>query len=213
MAPDCEETERLNVDGYHQEHQGRRILPEEPVPVHAWTEDELDRPDSATNSPGENRRLLSPPSVPHKSKLQAGLTLAVCNVPKKYPHTLKCARQKTKFEKRKEKLIEVLKPPYFIVSMIILIICIHLWLPKEARAWLEWSPTTWRHQPWRLLTYGCVHANAAHLALNAVVALAVRENDSKTLVKASRVMSMAVLVTGMVAAALHFSLWHDLKHY
>ncbi|CAH0747957.1 unnamed protein product [Diatraea saccharalis] len=172
MAPDCEEAERLNVD-YHQEHQSRRILPQEPVPTHAWIEEELDRPDSATNSPGENRRLLSPTSVSSKSKLQAGLTLAVCNVPKKYPQISKCTRQKTKFEKRKEKLIDFLRPPYFIVSMIILIICIHLWLPEEARAWLEWSPGAWRREPWRLLTYGCVHASAAHLALNAVVALAV----------------------------------------
>lgn len=140
MAPDamdCEELERLKVDDYQQPgvHQGRRVLPEVAAPAHAWTEHEdLERSggDSAHNSPGENRRLLSPYSAPaskHKSRLQAGLTLGVSNAPRKHtkcPQTPKFAkaRPKTKFEKRKEKLIAILKPPYFIVSMIFAIVSI-----------------------------------------------------------------------------------------
>lgn len=132
MAPDamdCEELERLKVDEYPAVHQGRRILPEDSSPAQAWTENEESERfggDSATNSPGENRRLLSPGSAPlprHKSRLQAGLTLSVSHTPKKHtkcPQTPKCVktRPKTKFEKRKEKLIAILKPPYFIVSVI-----------------------------------------------------------------------------------------------
>ena len=41
------------------------------------------------------------------------------------------------------------------------------------RATLEWNPDAWWREPWRLFTYGCVHASHAHLALNALVALAV----------------------------------------
>lgn len=48
-----------------------------------------------------------------------------------------------------------------------------MWGTEEVRAQLEWSPGAWWREPWRLVTYGCVHANAAHLALNALVALAV----------------------------------------
>ncbi|XP_063822213.1 rhomboid-related protein 1-like [Ostrinia nubilalis] len=185
MAPDAnyEEVERLNAEDYEPGvHQGRRILPELTAPAQAWIENEdLDRSDSVHNSPGENRRLLSPqvhqPVPKHKSRLQAGLTLGVSNTPKRHakcPQTPKCVKkQKTKYQKRREKLLAILKPPYFIVSMIFFIVCIHIWLPEDARAYLWWTPGAWWREPWRLLTYGFVHANAVHLALNAVVALAV----------------------------------------
>lgn len=52
-------------------------------------------------------------------------------------------------------------------------VTIHIWIPEEMRAYLVWSPGAWWREPWRLLTYGCVHASVVHLALNAVVALAV----------------------------------------
>lgn len=35
------------------------------------------------------------------------------------------------------------------------------------------------------------------------------ENDSKLFIKASRVVSALVLAMGVVAAALHFTLWYD----
>lgn len=134
MAPDAdyEEVERLNVQEYRPGvHQGRRILPDGAPPAQAWAENEdLDRSDSAHNSPGENRRLLSPdiilPPQKHKSRLQAGLTLGVSNTPRKHtkcPQTPRCIkRQKSKSQKRREKLFAILKPPYFIVSMIFFIV-------------------------------------------------------------------------------------------
>ena len=126
MAPDAEdcETVRLNVEQVPVHH-GRRILPDGQPPASAWTENEDERPGDNTNSPGENRRLLPTTALPakHKSRLQAGLTLGVHN---KYPQITKSqkAYAKTKFEKRKDKLIALLKPPYFIVSMIILLVSI-----------------------------------------------------------------------------------------
>lgn len=174
--------------------------------MQAWVENE--EPglacDSRTNSPGENRRLLG--NKPHHkstAKLQAGLTLGVWGAPKKhakYPRSLKNVKTKhntkSKFQKRKEKLIEALKPPYFIITMlsiIVSIIClitdyyqrqvvkvlyyskvmVHFCGPDKWRATLEWSPGGWWREPWRLLTYGFVHAGPAHLALNAIVALTV----------------------------------------
>ncbi|XP_075992932.1 rhomboid-related protein 2-like [Anticarsia gemmatalis] len=175
MAPDAEacETERLNVEG---EHHGRRILPDSPRPATAWTENEEERP-GETNSPGENRRLLPSGPIPskHKSRLQAGLTLGV-HPPGKYtkcPQVTQKNKLKSKFEKRKDKLVNLLKPPYFIVSVIIVIVCIHTLGSHNVRTALEWSPGAWWREPWRLFTYGLVHANATHLALNALVALAV----------------------------------------
>ncbi|CAH0604486.1 unnamed protein product [Chrysodeixis includens] len=180
MAPDAEhsETVRLNVEEGTPSRAGRRILPDGQAPASAWTEHEDERAGDNTNSPGENKRLLPAGAAParHKSRLQAGLTLGV-HPPGKYKHPeltkAQKAQAKTKFAKRKDKLIALLKPPYFIVSMIILIVCIHLWGTEEVRAQLEWSPGAWWREPWRLVTYGCVHASAAHLALNALVALAV----------------------------------------
>lgn len=122
MAPDADcETGRLNTD-YVPTHQGRRVLPEQAAPAQAWAENE----ESGERSPGENRRLLpAAPSEKHKSRLQAGLTLGVhANYPQKLPASKNY--QKTRFQKRKEKLIEVLKPPYFILSMIIVIVSIML---------------------------------------------------------------------------------------
>lgn len=57
--------------------------------------------------------------------------------------------------------------------ILLLQICVHVWGTEAVRAQLEWAPGAWRRAPWRLLTYGCVHATNAHLALNALVALAV----------------------------------------
>ncbi|KAJ8725329.1 hypothetical protein PYW08_003512 [Mythimna loreyi] len=175
MAPDAEdcETLRLNVEQVPVHH-GRRILPNGQPPASAWTENEEERPGDNTNSPGENRRLLptSEPPAKHKSRLQAGLTLGVHN---KYPQIAKTQKGfvKSKFEKRKDKLIALLKPPYFIVSMIILLEVLHISLTEDFRSSLEWSPRAWWREPWRLFTYGCLHASHAHLALNALVALAV----------------------------------------
>lgn len=131
MAPDAEhsETVRLNVEEGTPGRSGRRILPDgqAPAPASAWTENEEERAGDNTNSPGENKRLLpaGPAPAKHKSRLQAGLTLGVHPPGKcKYPELTKAqkAQAKTKFAKRKDKLIALLKPPYFIVSMIILIV-------------------------------------------------------------------------------------------
>ncbi|XP_047988788.1 rhomboid-related protein 2-like isoform X1 [Leguminivora glycinivorella] len=80
---------------------------------------------------------------------------------------------KTKFQKRSEKLYAVLKPPYFILTVIIIIVSMYLWGSERARMRLEWSPGAWWREPWRLLSYGAIHASATHLATNAIVALAV----------------------------------------
>lgn len=121
--------EQLNGD--YQEvpvHQGRRILPEEPPTAQAWTENEelgLGS-DSRTNSPGENRRLLgSKPLQKSSCRLQAGLTLGVWVVKKPKCPSIKAGTKiqtKTKFQKKKEKLKEVLRPPYFIVTMLFVIV-------------------------------------------------------------------------------------------
>lgn len=177
MTPDAEdcETARLNLNK-NAPHHGRRILPEGQQLATAWTENEDERPDN-TNSPGENRRLLpSRPPVKHKSRLQAGLTLGVhssIKYPKHHLVNSQKVKLKSKFEKRKKKLIHLLKPPYFIVSVIFIIICIHVCKSNGFRSALEWSPCAWWREPWRLFTYGFVHANVPHLALNALVALTV----------------------------------------
>nr|XP_034840430.1 LOW QUALITY PROTEIN: rhomboid-related protein 2-like [Maniola hyperantus] len=183
MAPDaedCEQVERLNGD--YQEvpvHQGRRILPEEPPPAQAWAENEESGlgNDSRTNSPGENRRLLgSKPLQKSSCRLQAGLTLGVLVVKKPKCTSIKSGiktQTKTKFQKRKEKLKHVLRPPYFIITMLFLNVMVHLCAPEEWRAKLEWAPGAWWKEPWRLLTYGLVHMGTTHLALNALMALAV----------------------------------------
>ncbi|CAH3878413.1 unnamed protein product [Pieris brassicae] len=179
MAPhaeDCEEVERINREEYQAVpvHQGRRILPVEASSAQAWIENEdlNPGPDSRSNSPGENRRLLGRKA--EKSGLQSGLTLGVwkqskCSLSK----TVIKPQAKTKFQKRKEILIQALRPPYFIISIIIFTAALHLCGPREWRAWLEWAPGAWWQEPWRLITYGCVHAGTAHLAINALVALAV----------------------------------------
>lgn len=108
----------------------RRALPAprpDPVPTLAWTEPE--DPERGQASPGESRRLLEPPAdspVKPKCRLQAGLTLGVWGAPRKHA---KCpqtkfveTKAKTKYEKRKEKLLAVLKPPYFILSMIVIMV-------------------------------------------------------------------------------------------
>ncbi|XP_023947510.2 rhomboid-related protein 2 [Bicyclus anynana] len=183
MAPDaedCEQVERLNAN-YPEVpvHQGRRILPEVPPPAQAWTENEelgLGS-DSRTNSPGENRRLLGTKPLQKPScRLQAGLTLGVWVVKKPKCSSLKSGiktQTKTKFQKRREKLKDVLRPPYFIITMLFLIVMVHLCGPDELRSKLEWAPEAWWTEPWRLLTYGLVHAGAAHLAINALVAVTV----------------------------------------
>lgn len=58
---------------------------------------------------------------------------------------------------------------------------VHLCGPEEWRSKLEWAPGAWWQEPWRLLTYGLVHAGAAHLALNALVALAVSSSLARSL--------------------------------
>ncbi|XP_072944171.1 rhomboid-related protein 2-like [Epargyreus clarus] len=181
MAPDAEyyeEVEQLNdKDVLHVPVHGRRILPHLMPPANAWVEnEELERlNDSRTNSPGENRRLLSP-NVQKQTRLQAGLTLGVKDIKKhtKCPQIAKKVKpkEKSKFQRRKEKLIVVLRPPYFIITMIVLIVLIHLCRPEWLQKHLEWPSGAWWREPWRLFTYGFIHAGAGHLALNALVALA-----------------------------------------
>lgn len=115
-AEDCE-TARLNADNEVPTHHGRRVLPEQAPPAQAWTVNEKSR----ERSPAENRRLLPSDTDKSKSHLQAGLTLGVHSSYPQKPLNTKIS-QKTRFQKRKEKLIEVLKPPYFILSMILLIV-------------------------------------------------------------------------------------------
>lgn len=98
----------------------------DPAPALAWTEHE----DGGQASPGESRRLLGPPThslAKPKCRLQAGLTLGVWGAPRKHakcPQNTKFvkAKAKTKYEKRKEKLFAILKPPYFILSMIVIMV-------------------------------------------------------------------------------------------
>ncbi|CAB3252153.1 unnamed protein product [Arctia plantaginis] len=177
MAPDAKDCEsvRLNVEEVPVHH-GRRILPGEPKPAVAWTENEDDKQSDNTNSPGENRRLLpSQPPPKHKSRLQAGLTLGVHPSGKyiKCPQVQEKKKAISKFEKRKQKLITSLKPPYFILFVIVLIVVVHVCDTERVRSTLEWSPAAWLQEPWRVFTYGLVHANVPHLTLNAIVALAV----------------------------------------
>ncbi|XP_035436228.1 rhomboid-related protein 1 [Spodoptera frugiperda] len=184
MAPDIEhcETQRLNEEQAVPVHHGRRILPDGQPPASAWAETEDERPGDNTSSPGENKRLLpSGPPARHKSRLQAGLTLGV-HPPVKYKYPPATKSQKTflksksdkKKSERKANLIALLKPPYFIVSMIIVNVLIHESIKDaDVRALLQWNPDSWWREPWRLVTYGCVHASHLHLALNSLVALAV----------------------------------------
>lgn len=106
---------------------GRVHAPRTP-PARAWLEHEDPEraPGSAANSPGESRRLLPAPGA-HKSRLQSGLTLAVRNSPKKHSKCTLSAKfgnpkVKTRSQKRKDKIIAALKPPYFILSMIIIMV-------------------------------------------------------------------------------------------
>ncbi|KAM3961784.1 rhomboid-related protein 1 [Aphomia sociella] len=78
-----------------------------------------------------------------------------------------------KIRKIKKKIFGVIKPPYFITFMLLVLACFYWLTPKEVQVWLEWLPGAWWREPWRLLTYGMVHASLAHYALNALVALAV----------------------------------------
>lgn len=128
MAPDAKdcETVRLNIEEVPVHH-GRKILPGEPEPAVAWTEHEDEKPNDNTNSPGENRRLLpSQPPAKHKSSLQAGLTLGVHASGKyiKCPQVQKKKKAISTFEKRKQKLLALLKPPYFILFVIAVIVSI-----------------------------------------------------------------------------------------
>lgn len=103
-----------------------------PAPAHAWLENEERdggrAPGSATSSPGESRRLLPAPT--HKSRLQAGLTLSVHSTHNSPKKQTKCSlaakfgntKVKTRSQKRKDKIIAALKPPYFILSMIIVMV-------------------------------------------------------------------------------------------
>ncbi|KAJ2952406.1 hypothetical protein O0L34_g6714 [Tuta absoluta] len=185
MAPnveDCERAERVRITAAAV-HPGasRESRAGDAAPAHAWSEREQGE---RADSPGEDRRLLTPVLAsphkpkPHKSRLQAGLTLGVWPISKKNSkpapgQKLEKPKVKTKYEKRKEKIIAALRPPYFILSMITIITAIQLWGSEELRVALEWAPSAWRRQPWRLVTYGWVHASGAHAALNALVALAV----------------------------------------
>lgn len=108
---------------------GRVHAPQTPPPARAWTENE--DPEravgSATSSPGESRRLLPAPAAAHKSRLQSGLTLTVRTSPKKHskctlPAQFGNPKVKTRLQKRKDKIIAALKPPYFILSMIIVMV-------------------------------------------------------------------------------------------
>ncbi|KAG6457256.1 protein rhomboid [Manduca sexta] len=172
MAPDAEDCEAaLNPKAPSVPVHGSRILPQSPPAAYGWTENEAE-----PSSPGENRRLLPTVETKTKPRLQDGLTLGVHGHKKhtKCPQIQKnVKKKKSNFQKRKEKLVALLKPPRFITSMIFVMISIHFLASAEFRRLLEWSPGSWWSEPWRLLTYGFVHANNGHLALNALVALAV----------------------------------------
>ncbi|XP_063360094.1 rhomboid-related protein 2-like isoform X1 [Cydia amplana] len=169
MAPDADVEDRAGyrpVPVHAPRGTPRRVAPSRPPANRAWLERE-------TRSPGEHRRLLDSPPSP---KLQAGLTLGVWDVLKKQKQEKPIEEKpkvKTKFQKRSEKLYAVLKPPYFMLTVIIIIVAMYLWGSERARMRLEWSPGAWWREPWRLLSYGVVHASATHLATNAIVALAV----------------------------------------
>lgn len=107
---------------------GRVHAPQAP-PVRAWAENEAPERalGSVAGSPGESHRLLLAPAATHKSRLQSGLTLAVHNSPKKYSKCTLSAKfgnpkVKTRSQKRKDKIIAALKPPYFILSMIVIMV-------------------------------------------------------------------------------------------
>lgn len=76
--------------------------------------------------------------------------------------------------------------------------CIHVWGAESWRGALEFSPAQWRAQPWRLLSYGLVHAHARHLALNALVALAVSTYSSDLL------LDLSASVSSLASSALEY---------
>lgn len=76
-------------------------------------------------------------------------------------------------QQRAEEKSDYQKAPYFIISLLIILICVHLSLPDNAHVWLEWPPGAWWREPWRLVTYSFVHVSASHFCLNALVALIV----------------------------------------
>lgn len=133
MAPDAE---NVGDAGYRAVpvHGGapRRVAPARPAPLapaRAWLERE------GPPSPGEHRRLLDAADPP-SPKLQAGLTLGVWDAAKKHtkcPDTPKSekAKAKTKFQKRSKKLYSVLKPPYFILTVIILMVSEYILNPSH----------------------------------------------------------------------------------
>lgn len=88
----------------------------------------------------------------------------------------------------------------FIISNLIQI-CIQLFGSEDLRANLEWSPTQWRQEPWRLLTYGLVHAHAAHLALNALVALAV-SRPTRNIIISKKQKFIVMIVALMIYAVM-----------
>ncbi|XP_013195810.2 rhomboid-related protein 2 [Amyelois transitella] len=170
MTPKVEcESQRLNPEAVPI-HQCRRVLPEESSPARAWLEDEEGR--TTRTNEAEEKCLLHPANfTPLKTKpheVALSISREKDNKVKYKPKSI------SKFEKTKDKIINAIKPPCFTFSMIMILVSIHLFVPEDCREWLEWTPgREWWHQPWRLVTYGLVHANAVHLALNAVVAMAV----------------------------------------
>lgn len=141
---------------------GWKVLPETRLAAQAWVENEI---------PGESRQLLVSSEKP--LQIHGVVNLSAQSYTEKNPKKRKKKQKKTNLQKRLERLAVLLKPPYFIVTIICVMVCIHLLVSEEVRDMLEWTPEKWRTEPWRLLTYGCIHANHLHLALNALVALAV----------------------------------------
>ncbi|GBP32029.1 Protein rhomboid [Eumeta japonica] len=165
-----------------EEASGWRVLPCGPpaAPLRAWCENETKRTPRPPAAVDDGRRLLEPGS------------------PRAFSPEDK---RKKEFLPRswREKISEVLRPPYFILTMVVVLAGVHWAGGEHARRLLEWSPGSWRCEPWRFVTYATVHAGATHLALNALVALAVGwwlENEQSTWRVA------ALWAGGVVAGAL-----------
>ncbi|XP_059061252.1 rhomboid-related protein 1-like [Achroia grisella] len=119
-----------------------------PEPAQAWCEDEKK----------EKKSLLHSPQFVTPSRVRS-------------PSTVTCSTgtQPTLFRR----LLNYLKLPYLTICLIVILVTIHLALPEDAHTLLEWPPGPWWREPWRVFTYGFVHASSSHLTINALVAIAV----------------------------------------
>lgn len=113
MAPDAEDCERGGA--------GCRVLPAPgEAPARAWAPcgDQ-----GRSSSPAESRRLLAPVHAPRpRGALATGAWPAPLDYPK-HPLLPSAANpKKTSFQRRKEKLLALFRPPYFILTLIAVIV-------------------------------------------------------------------------------------------